>query len=261
MKFDIDIESYKSRFGCGARAYMFYVNFNFPGLGNVLQSGLQGAMAGGFDEAIDSATQLKAAGIAGGMQALGSGVNILGLGSGTKSFSYYVKSTSLPESTINETLTYWQGTEYKMGSTQRFTDWTVTLNVDRNGDILKKFRDWQDAIHTPESNIYGKPVDYMCDQKLYLISGDSGEEISEYKLVGAWPKSLGAVSLDYGSNEIATFDVTFSYQYHTVTQKASSSITNAFNRAAGGALQSGAADLLSGKAQDLVNSGRYALGI
>ncbi len=245
MKFDIDIETYKSKFGCGARAYMFYVNFNFPGVGNVLQSGLQGALAGGFDETLKAETQLKAAGMAGGIQALGSGINVLGLGNGTKDFPYYVKSTVLPDSTINETLTYWQGTEYKIGSTQRFTDWTVSLYVDKNGDVLKKFRDWQDAVHTPESNIYGKPVDYMCDQKLYLISGENGEEISEYKLVGAWPKSLGQVSLDYGSNEIATFDVTFSYQYHVVTQRDSSSIVSTVSRATGGALQSGGAEQLT----------------
>lgn len=37
-----------------------------------------------------------------------------------------------------------------------------------------------------------------------------------YKLVGVWPKDIGAVSLDYSTENIATFPVTFSMDYFTV---------------------------------------------
>ena len=233
--FNVDIETYRSKFLGGARAYLFYVRLGFPGFSNMLQSGLQGAMAGGLPTDM---TSLASAGIAGGLAGAESGINVLGLDKGVQDFSYFVKSTSLPDSNVNETMTYWCGQEYKMSSTRRFSDWSVTFLVDKKADILKKFWDWQKMIHNPETNMYGKPVSYMADQTLYLIGGDTSEEICVYKLFGAWPKVIGTVTLDYSSNEFASFDVTFSYQYHSITQTESSVFAKGLKRAASGFMQS-----------------------
>jgi hypothetical protein len=230
MKFNIDIESYRSRFlGGNARAYLFFVQIQFPGFGNVLKSGIGGALASG---SVDGSLYK------GTMSAGSAAIDLIGLEKNTDDFGYYVKSTNLPESTIQETSTYWCGQEYKIASTQRFPEWTVTFYVDNRADILKKFFDWHKIIHNPQTNAYGKPGTYMSDQLLYLIGLDGSSEISTYKLFGAWPKQIGQVSLDYASNEFAQFDVTFAYQYHTVTEKEVGTIAAITKRAAEGALQS-----------------------
>jgi hypothetical protein len=230
MKFNIDIETYRSKFlGGNARAYLFFIQVQFPGYGNILQSGIQGVLAGG----LPSVGSL----ITGGMGAIGSGIDVAGLKNGTEDFGYYVKSTNLPESSIQETSTFWCGQEYKIASTRRFVEWTVTFYVDHQANILKKFWDWHKIIHNPETNAYGKPVTYMSDQLLYLIGLDGNSEISCYKLFGAWPKQIGQVALDYQTNDFAQFDVTFAYQYHTVTEKEISTLKGIAKRAIGSLTQ------------------------
>ena len=223
MKIDLDIDNYKANFlGGNARQYLFYTHFTFPGFANIAQAGLQGALAGGsFDPTSLLAGIPPQIGSAMDVMGLGmSGFGLLGPGpkNGTDKFGYYVKSTSLPSSTINETNSYWAGQEYKMAGTQRFDEWTVTFNVDQKADIIKKFWKWMQMIHDPETNNYGRPVSYMADQEIHLLGMNTGESICSYKLIGAWPKSIGQVALEYASNDFATVDVTFVYQYFIVKE-------------------------------------------
>jgi len=126
---------------------------------------------------------------------------------------YLVKSTKLPETTIGELETDWQGNKYKIASTEEYADFTVSFKMDKYDDIRYRFTDWARDIHDTESGTHGNPMDYMSDITLKHLSGN-GSPIMIYTLVGAWPKSIGEVSLDYSSKEIASFDVTFTYQYH-----------------------------------------------
>jgi hypothetical protein len=238
MKIPIDIDTYKARFlGGNARQYLFYVSFNFPDFGNALKDGLQEGVAGGIPTGINSLSGLDAlfnAGKSAAFAGAGGLMDTIGLNNGTKDFSYYVKSTNLPTSDIDPISSFWCGQEYKMASLQKFEDWTVTLNVDHTAEVLKKFWAWQKIIHDPESNIYGRPTIYMADQEIHLLGMDSGETICVYKLFGAWPKSIGQVSLDYGSNEFANVDITFTFQYFSIREKEEGALANYGKRAARG---------------------------
>jgi hypothetical protein len=200
---DISIDAYKSNFRDGAKAYLFYVNVQFPGAVNVTLTASQADIS--TAEAIMYLTPLQTGPVPFGIPL-------------PRNFPYYVKSTSLPETTIQETSTFWCGQEYKIAGTQRFAEWTVTFYIDNKSIILNKFREWMNIIHNPQTNYYAEPMIYMTEQSLYLLSAtDNGQVICCYKLYGMWPKQIGQVALDYGSNELAQFDVTFAYQYHTVT--------------------------------------------
>jgi len=212
-----DINTYKSKFLGGARAYLFFIRLNFPGYTNVIQSTIQGGLANGLTGNL-GIDELKIIGEGAAVGAAQSAVDVAYLGKKTENFSYYVRATTLPESNINETVSHWGGQVYKFGATTTFSDWTVTMNVDSNADVLVKFNDWMTMVHNPQTNTYGRPVNYMVDQEALLLGGD-GNPIAVYRLYSAWPKILNAVSLDYATNDVATVDVTFSYQYHTVDRK------------------------------------------
>jgi len=83
--------------------------------------------------------------------------------------------------------------------------------------IRLAFESWVNIAHNPISNVYGEFKTYMFNQTLQLLGFD-GEPIMEYTLFDAWPKLLGAISLDYSAAEIATFEVTFTYSYHTIKE-------------------------------------------
>jgi hypothetical protein len=208
------VQEYISKFKSGARAYLFWVQINFPGFAQIAQSILQGGLSPGLDTNM-SINQLKDIGAGAITGASLSMVDILALNRGTSDFSYFVKATSLPEATLNEINSSWVGHQYKLAAGHAYGDWTVTFIVDTDAKILTKFYDWQNIIHNPQTNLFGRPVNYMADQEVRLIGLD-GEVIAVYRMYGAWPKVVNAVTLDYGTAEFATVDVTFAYQYHTV---------------------------------------------
>ncbi len=217
-KHNIDIDTYRSRFLSGARSYLFMCNIQFPGIQNALVSGVMAGLGG----SPDSLKTLVTGGIKAGVE---SAINSFGANFDTKDFKYYVKSTNLPDSSIDEVTTNWAGQQYKMSGARKFNDWTVTLLIDHDANVLRKFWDWQLIIQNPENNTYGSPKDYMVDQSIQLLSS-TGSPICTYTLRNAWPKVIGEVSLDYGNNDFATVDIQFAYQYHVITETEESGLMN-----------------------------------
>lgn len=207
---NLSIDTYRSKFlGSNARAYLFLCKVQFPGMQNAALSGVTSAISdpGAMAEMVKN----------GLMSAASTAINVGTTSLGTSDFKYFVKSTSLPESMLEEASTFWAGQQYKMSSVRRSQDWTVTFLINDDANVVRKFWEWHLMMHNPELNMYGSPKDYMADQVVQLLGLD-GYPICTYKLFGAWPKSIGQVDLDYTSNEFATVDITFTYQYHTVTQ-------------------------------------------
>ncbi len=135
---------------------------------------------------------------------------------GIENTAYHVKSTDLPASDFEQSLSYYMGQEFKMPGRQSFQDWTVTFYVDKKAEVLKNFIEWRKMIHDPKENKNGDMKKYMTDCTVELLDFETGKAKCKYILRGAWPIEIGSISLDYSSNELATFEVTFNYQYYTV---------------------------------------------
>jgi len=131
--------------------------------------------------------------------------------------SYLVKTTSLPATTIDEIEANWQGHKYKLASTPTYDDLTITFNVDVFSDIHTKMMRWSTYLNNPVDNMHGMPGSgiYFSDITLKHLNGQ-GATIKTYILNDAWPKTVGEISLDHTSKEVSSFDVTFTYQYHTI---------------------------------------------
>ena len=128
---------------------------------------------------------------------------------------YLVRTTTLPDSNLEEITVPWQGMSMKLAATQTYNDFTVTFNVDAKSVIRYDFVNWVNFIHDPTTNIHGNPGEYMADVEITHLNIERGENI-KYKLHHAWPKSIGTASLDYSNRDTLQFDVTWSYQYHTI---------------------------------------------
>lgn len=131
---------------------------------------------------------------------------------------FLVNATSLPTSSITEIQANYQGNIYKLPTTHEFEAFTVTFRVDEGMNIRANMLAWQNLIHDPETNIHGNPGDFIPGATIFVWQVDNeNNPTMTYELHGVWPQSVAAQTLDYGTKEIATFDVTFSYQYHTVS--------------------------------------------
>lgn len=134
-------------------------------------------------------------------------------GGDTGTTRYLVQSSSMPPTTIDPIEVNWQGMVFPLGSTQTFSDWTVTFRLDSSSQLRKDFMNWQKMVHDPVTNVHGSPNDYMQDQEIQNLD-PQGSIIEKLKLINAWPTTVGELTLDYGSKEVHTFDVTFRYLYH-----------------------------------------------
>jgi len=131
--------------------------------------------------------------------------------------SYLVRTTSLPETTFEEIITPWQGFDFKFAGKHTYSPLEVEFNVDRNADIRTAYEDWINLIHDPETNQWAPLEEYMVNQAILLLDYD-GQPVMDYKLIYAWPSTVGPVTLDYAGTETAMFSVTFTYAYHTVNK-------------------------------------------
>ena len=129
-----------------------------------------------------------------------------------------VRSTTLPASTIEEAAIPWQGYTYRIGSKQTFADWTVNFTLDSPDKVRLEYLRWMQKIHNPSTNVHDIPKNYLADQQVELLTPDGAGTVALYKLVGAWPSSVSEVTLDYSQSDIATFSVTYKYQYHEIDE-------------------------------------------
>jgi hypothetical protein len=140
---------------------------------------------------------------------------------------YHVKAASLPGTDIEEITTNYMGAEARWAGSRRFSDWTVTYNMDIDGDLRKFFEAWVSVIHDPIlTGAYGSPsylggllsgdfngVPYLSTLVFNQLDGE-GEPVLTFTLMNAWPKNIGPATMDYSSQDVTQFDVTFSYLYY-----------------------------------------------
>lgn len=132
---------------------------------------------------------------------------------------FLVKSTTLPQNTLGEAETDWQGNKAKIATTQEYEDFEITFKSDVRADLRNQLLRWNGLIHNPVTNAHGSPSQsggYLGTVILEHLN-QQGEVITTYQLVGAWPKVVGTVTLDYASKEMVEFSVTFTYLYHLIS--------------------------------------------
>lgn len=139
--------------------------------------------------------------------------NPAGSNVGMESTMFLVKSSSIPNTTIETIEMSWQGGTYKLPTVQTFAEWTVNFTNDQDGALYMDFVNWMNLMHNPETNEQAEPDDYMRSQTVELLDG-TGNIIKTLTLNHAYPTTVGEITLDYSAKEVQTFDVTFTYLWH-----------------------------------------------
>ena len=109
-----------------------------------------------------------------------------------------------------------EGNKYKVATTHEYSDLTVSFLIDPYDDMRKRMAEWANTIHDRIDNEHGAPGAYMKDFYLEHIDHYNGNIIMNYKFKMGWPSNIGDVTVDYGSKELATMDVTFTYQWFEI---------------------------------------------
>lgn len=137
-------------------------------------------------------------------------------GAGVIQFPLVCRAAELPESTIGSIEIPYFGRKIKVAGERSYTDWSVTVMNDEDFAVRTMFESWHNSINTAVSNLRltsGGLETYKTDMQITQFA-KSGEPIRVCKLVGSFPVSVGAITLNWDSaNAIEEFTVSFAYDY------------------------------------------------
>ena len=136
--------------------------------------------------------------------------------SGTTLSRLTCKAAALPEAVVAEIEVGYFGRRIKVAGERAFQDWQVTVINDENFVIRALLESWSNGINRLEANIRDLAFDtegYKADLVVRQFS-KTGVEIRAYKMIGAWPSQVSAISLDWDQgNAIEYFACTWAYDY------------------------------------------------
>lgn len=133
----------------------------------------------------------------------------------SRKITFMAKSASVPESNMPSIPVPYFGREVHVAGDRQFSPFTVTVINDEDYVVRNALESWSNAIKNHEANVtqFGRPLDYKVDFEV-VHYGKSSNVIKTYKFMGGFPTEIGAVALDWGSNnQIMEFPVTFVYDY------------------------------------------------
>jgi hypothetical protein len=151
-------------------------------------------------------------------------------------YPYMTKAATFPESTITASPISYMGREIQVPGNRESTQWTNTVYNDEDFLVRHMLENWTQKLNSGVSNSRASgwltPANYTGTLQVIGFkkatatvtdeeSGDTTEDAaiaSSYKFWGAWPSSVGEVTLDWETNDIQEYEVTWEYAYWTKIQ-------------------------------------------
>ena len=126
------------------------------------------------------------------------------------------RSAQLPASTVENMQILYRGRQVNFAGERSFAPWTVSIYNDTTFAIRNAMERWSDGVmNNAQTNGRTNPRDYQVDLMVHQLDRN-GATVKTYKFHDAYPTTVGAITVDYDSNnQIEIFDVEFTYNYWT----------------------------------------------
>ena len=134
---------------------------------------------------------------------------------------FLVKGTNIPASTIGTYDVFFHGKTIKIAGDRSFDTLDTTIINDEDFGIRSTLEKWMDFIANHKLNTRdkrfaatpkgeGENAAYK-GEVIIKQYGKAGNELHHYHLIGAFPTSLSAIPLDWGTQEIEEFTCTWTF--------------------------------------------------
>ena len=135
---------------------------------------------------------------------------------------FLVRGTSIPASTIGAFQVFYHGKAINVAGDRTFDTWETTIINDEDYSIRIAIEQWMDLISNHVLNTRsgefaststfreGEGADYKKRLKVTQHK-KSGNEAWHYHFIGAFPTVLSPITLDWGTQEIEEYTVTWTY--------------------------------------------------
>lgn len=98
--------------------------------------------------------------------------------------------------------------------------WTVTVINDEDFKVRNAMEQWNNYLNLQQGNVanFPTPNDAEFKSVANVFQYDKTGKITRvYTLFGVWPENIGPIDLDWESDSIQSFQVTFSMDYFEVS--------------------------------------------
>lgn len=141
-------------------------------------------------------------------------------GAGDQVFTALCRASGLPAWNLTPVEVFHFGRPIKLPANRTFEDWTVTVINDEDFKIRNALEEWSNAINSLEGNVRNAPgSEASLIKSTAEVSqfSQTGEVIRTYKFVGIFPTAIAGIDLDWSSENVEEFQVTFAYDYFYVS--------------------------------------------
>ena len=129
---------------------------------------------------------------------------------------FMVQGAQIPESQLGVIPVFYFGRQMKLAGDRTFGDWTVTVINDEDFLIRNAMEEWSNRINRLERNV--RDINRYKTNATVIQYAKDGTAIREYKFDGIFPSIISPIELDWATtDQIESFQVTFTYDYWTVS--------------------------------------------
>ena len=126
-----------------------------------------------------------------------------------------VKAAALPANNIAALPVNYGGRAYKLNGFRTFDNWTTTVINDDNMEVRQKIMQWMRVMSGGFDGTRSTALSktFAAGNATVTQISVTGADLHTYKFYGLWPTELAEVPLDWASDAIQEFTVTWAYDY------------------------------------------------
>ena len=132
-------------------------------------------------------------------------------------FNFLCKATTLPGDTIDVATVTYMGRGINIPSNRAAVQWTTTVYNDEGMEIRNNVESWMEQLNSHKTNVRAAAMiaiqSYTGTLKVRQFAKAGGVSTKSYEFVDAWPSAVGDITVDWETNEIETYAVTWEYSY------------------------------------------------
>ena len=138
-------------------------------------------------------------------------------------FEFLCKATTLPGDTIDVATVTYMGRGVNIPSNRAAVQWTTTVYNDEGMATRNNIENWMEKLNSHATNKRAagmqRILDYTGSLTVEQLSKTGGTVATKmYTFVNAWPSAIGEVTVDWETNDIQTYDVTWEFSYWKSSQ-------------------------------------------
>ena len=132
-------------------------------------------------------------------------------------FKFLCKATTLPGDTIDVATVTYMGRGINIPSNRAAVQWTTTVYNDEGMGIRNNIESWMEKLNSHKSNVRDSGMSqiqsYTGTLKVKTFEKAGTVIPKSYEFIDAWPSAIGDITVDWETNEIQTYSVTWEYSY------------------------------------------------